>query len=184
MPDEADIVKSVLKGDINKFSIIVEKYEFYVFKIAYNIIKNRSAAEDVVQETFITAYNKLSTYRNEYKFSTWFFKIARNKSIDFIRKGKNKNENNIDTIENIISKDVSPEEYAQYSIMLSFTSKFIKELDDTDRHILLLKSIDLLSFADISQIIGMNESSVKKRYYKVKSQFKKLIMPEERECSV
>lgn len=181
---DSEIIKSVLKGNVDKFSIIVEKYEMYVFKIVYNIIKDKSEAEDIVQETFIAAYNKLSTYKDEYKFSTWIFRIAQNKSIDYIRKGKNKKEINMDCADNVISTAISPDEYTEYSIMKDSAAKFIKKLDDIDRQILLFKSIDMLSFSDISQIIDMNESSVKKRYYKVKSNFKKSVISQERECEL
>ena len=65
---------------------LVRRYERPVFSLLYRMVRNRELAEDLAQETFIKVMNALDSYRPEYKFSSWVFKIANNAAIDHLRK--------------------------------------------------------------------------------------------------
>ena len=65
---------------------LVRRYERPIFSLVYRMVRNRELAEDLAQETFIKALNALESYRPEYKFSSWLFKIANNAAIDHLRK--------------------------------------------------------------------------------------------------
>jgi RNA polymerase sigma-70 factor (ECF subfamily) len=65
---------------------LVRRYERPIFSLIYRMVRNRELAEDLAQETFIKALNALESYRPEYKFSSWLFKIANNAAIDHLRK--------------------------------------------------------------------------------------------------
>ena len=89
MNEDIEIVKSILMGNTELFEIIVNRYEIGIQRYIYNMVRNSETSEDLTQEVFISAYNKLYTFNKEYKFSTWLFQIAKNKTIDYIRKNKN-----------------------------------------------------------------------------------------------
>lgn len=81
-------VKSALKGNEGAYKQLVQKYERPIFFHIKKMIKENDVLEDLVQEIFIKAFHNLSTYSNEYAFSTWLYRIATNHSIDYLRKKK------------------------------------------------------------------------------------------------
>lgn len=183
MDDDLKLVKEVLNGNIDSFNILVNKYEGVIVRFIYNILKDKEASEDITQEVFISVYNKMYTFNKEYKFSNWIFQIARNKCIDYMRKYKRVYEANMEELENTVSKEISPEQSAEFSEVKRQIKKFINTLSETDRYIIFLKySKDNTTFSDIAQILNMTESSVKKRYYKTRDKFKEYTLSPEKGC--
>jgi RNA polymerase sigma-70 factor (ECF subfamily) len=185
LQDDLDLIKMVLDGDAESFGFIINKYEKSIYRFAYNHTNNTEASKDITQEVFIAAYNRLYTYRQDSKFSNWLFRIAKNKCIDYIRKYPCTLETSIDEAESAPSKEVSPEQWAEYSEIKDMVREFIKMLKDTDRQILTLRYSETgMSFLDISQVLNMTESSVKKRFYRMRERFKELYRINERseEC--
>lgn len=185
MDEDIRLVLEVLDGNIDSFNILVNKYEIAILKFVYNLIKDREAAEDITQEVFITMYNKLYTYKSRYKFSNWLFQIAKNKSIDYIRKYKRVYESNIEDAADITSTEISPEESAEFNEMKSYVENFINGMEDSDRCIIILRyTRDDMTFGDIAQILNMSESTVKRRYYKARERFKEYVVSGEKRCRV
>lgn len=183
MDEDLRLIKEVLRGNLDSFNIIVNKYEIPVLRFIYNLIKNTQTAEDITQEVFITVYNKLYLYKSEYKFSNWVFQIARNKCIDYIRKNKNTVEANIDEVRELASKETTPEDFLEFKEMKEQVEKFLYSLDEIDRQIIVLRySGENTTFHDIAQIMKISESSVKRRYYNAREKFKKGISIEEKRC--
>lgn len=182
MYEDLNLIKAILKGNVDSFSILVNKYELMVLKFVYNIVRDRDAAQDISQEVFITIYNKLYMYNSEYKFSNWLLQIARNKSIDYIRKHKKVYEENIEEVKELSAKDISPEQSAEYKETKSEIIKFINELGEIDRQIIILKYKQELTFSDLAQILSMNESAIKRRYYKAREKFKEYLIRKEKGC--
>lgn len=177
------LVLEVLKGNIDSFNILVNKYEFIILKFVYNTIKDREAAEDITQEVFITVYNKLYTFKKEYKFSNWLFQIARNKCIDYVRKYKRVYEANVEDVHELASNEISPEQNAEYKEVKKLVEDFINTLNDIDKQIIILRySNERVTFLDISEILNMSESAVKRRYYKTREKFKDFRLKKEKGC--
>src|ERR1700753_4481992 len=84
-PDVA-LVERVKAGDISAYDELVRKYERQVFRIAQHITQNREDAEDVMQDAFLKAYEKLDQFQGNSKFYTWLVRIAVNKSLMRLRK--------------------------------------------------------------------------------------------------
>lgn len=180
---DLDLVCEVLEGNTDSFNILVGKYEQIIYKFIYNTIRDTEISRDITQEVFITAYNKLYTYNREYKFINWIFQIAKNKSIDYMRKNKKVHETNIEAAENTIYSGVSPELAVEYRETMSQVNEFIRTLGSVDRQILTLKYLqDKASFGDISEILNMSESAVKRRYYRLRDKFRDFIQNIEKRC--
>ncbi|MBE6069419.1 MAG: RNA polymerase sigma factor [Clostridium lundense] len=183
MDEDLRLVKEVLKGNLDSFNIIVNKYELPILRFIYNLIKNTQTAEDITQDVFITVYNKLYLYKSEYKFSNWIFQIARNKCIDYIRKNKKTVEANIDEMRELASKEATPQDLLEFKEMKEQVEKFLCSLEEVDRQIVLLRySGENTTFHDIAQIMKISESSVKRRYYNAREKFKKSISIQEKRC--
>jgi len=83
---DQDVVAAAAAGRDAAYRELVRRYERPVFSLIYRMVRNRELAEDLSQETFIKVLNALATYRPEFKFSSWVFKIANNAAIDHLRR--------------------------------------------------------------------------------------------------
>lgn len=172
MDEDIRLVKEVLNGNLDSFNILVNKYEMQIIKFVYNMIRDKEASEDITQEVFITVYNKLFMYNPNYKFSNWVLQIARNKCIDYIRKYKRVYESNLEEMKDVSSKEISPEQFAEYNETKDLVMNYINSLSPLDRQLILLRYTQELTFYDIGEILNMSESAVKRRYYKIRDKFK------------
>jgi RNA polymerase sigma-70 factor (ECF subfamily) len=109
--NESNIINAVCGGEINQYADLVERYHIGLTIYCERLLKDRDDAEDIVQKSFIKAYEKLPSFDPEKaRFSTWLYKIAYNEAIDYLRKTKRiKSVNDIETIEPTIP-DVAQEE--------------------------------------------------------------------------
>jgi RNA polymerase sigma-70 factor (ECF subfamily) len=181
--EDLKLVQEVLKGNIDSFNILVNKYELLILRFVYNTLKDREAAEDISQEVFITVYNKLYTYNKDYKFSNWIFQIARNKCIDYMRKYKRVYEANVEEVGELVSKEVSPEQSAEFNETKRIIEDFVGGLNDVDKQIIILRySNEHITFSDVASVLNMSESAVKRRYYKVRERFKEYRVSKEKGC--
>ncbi|HEX2254955.1 MAG TPA: sigma-70 family RNA polymerase sigma factor [Thermoanaerobaculia bacterium] len=85
-PSDAELALAARGGADDAFRLLVERFERPVFSLVVRMVRDRGAAEDLTQETFVKAYRKLRTYDPERKFSSWLFKIAHNATIDHLRR--------------------------------------------------------------------------------------------------
>jgi len=175
MKDDLELVELILKGNISAFEEIIRRYEMNIVNFIYNMIKDKSASEDLTQEVFIVVYKKLYTFKKEYKLSTWLYQIARNKAIDYMRKNKKYYELDIQDV-SVTSREMSPESFVEFRETKALIQQFIKLLNDTDRQILSLRYCkDTLTFKEIAEIMDMGEAAVKKRYYKIHEKYDRFI---------
>lgn len=88
MQSDAEIIQRILQGDIEGYRDLIQRYQHMIYVFIYKMVNNRADAEDLTQEVFVKAYEKLSTFRGDSQFSSWLHTLARNKSIDFLRRRK------------------------------------------------------------------------------------------------
>jgi len=81
-------IKRVLNGEVNAFGYLIRQYQSIAMRTAMSIVKNETDAKDIVQDSFIYAYESLHTFRGEASFSTWLCRIVFNKSFRFIKRKK------------------------------------------------------------------------------------------------
>jgi RNA polymerase sigma-70 factor (ECF subfamily) len=87
MTSEVELIRQILEGDIESFSLLVERYQKPVVRMIKNITDVRESCEDIAQDVFFTAYKKLASFDPaRSSFSTWLFTIARNKSLNALKK--------------------------------------------------------------------------------------------------
>lgn len=184
LDEDLKLVQEVLKGNIDNFNILINKYELSILRFVYNSVRDREAAEDITQEVFITVYNKLYSYNKEYKFSNWLYQIAKNKAIDYMRKYKRVYEANVEEVQEVVSKEASPEEKAEFKETKRLVETFLNTLNEIDKQIILLRyTNDNMTFSDIAEVLNMGESAVKRRYYKARERFREYRASRERGAS-
>jgi len=172
---DTEIVESILTGNTKLFEIIIERYELAVQRFIYNMIRNIETSEDIAQEVFISAFNKLYSFNSEFKFSTWLFSIAKNKTIDYIRKNKKTVELEYSK-EDIFSTSNSPENFVEFMETKKNILEFIKSLNETEKQILSLRyTKERITFGQIAIILNLPESTIKKRYYNLYNKYETFI---------
>lgn len=88
VPSDLEVIDQVLKGNQQKYELLVKKYQAFAFTIALRYTKNREDAEELAQNAFVKAYLNLRDYRGDAKFSTWLYTIVSSLCLSFLRKKK------------------------------------------------------------------------------------------------
>src|SRR2546421_12986403 len=83
---DQEVIRWAREGHERAYRELVRRYERPIFSLIYRMVRDRELAEDLAQETFVKALNAIDSYRPEFKFSSWIFKIANNATIDHLRK--------------------------------------------------------------------------------------------------
>lgn len=171
--EDIKLVEGILSGDVECFNQLMMKYEPIVQRFVYNMIKEKHTAEDISQEVFITIYNKIDMYNRKCKLSSWILQIAKNKTIDYIRKYKKAVETDIQEVRGVATDELSPEEALEVKETKEEIKSYIDGLNQEDKQIIILKYSKGITFDDIAEIIDMKVSTVKRRFYKAREGFRK-----------
>lgn len=179
-----DFIKQTLGGDTQAFGFIVEKYQGFIFTIVLRMVKVREEAEEISQDTFIKAFESLSSYRGESKFSSWLYSIAYRKAIDHIRKKKRHftselikeiTENKMETIENALG-------YLEEKERKDIIQQSILQLSKKEAAIITLYYFEDQSVKEIRTITGLSEDNIKIKLYRSRKKLfnllKHYVLPE------
>ena len=173
---EAQIVRRVLEGDVNAFEDLVTEHEKGVYAIAQRMTGNAEDAADMTQETFIKAYNSLSSFRGDSKFSVWLYRIATNVCLDFLRSRSRKptmslsveDDDGEETQMDIADESQSPEQLLERGLTRDAVRRGLKSLSPEYRQILLLREIQGLSYEEIAEALVLEVGTVKSRIFRAR----------------
>jgi RNA polymerase sigma factor (sigma-70 family) len=164
-------IRKVQNGDLIAFRYIIDSNKRMAMSLALRIVKNREDAEDVVQDSFISAYNNISKFSLTVKFSTWFYKIVLNNALSFIRKSKPEFVNIDDNEEFLEIPDDSLSELGgdELSKVIADTLDELPELDST---ILKLYYYEDFKIEEIAEILDIKYSNAKVILHRARNKFK------------
>jgi RNA polymerase sigma-70 factor (ECF subfamily) len=170
------IVRKVLQGDVNAFEKLVTEYERAVYAIAQRMTGNAEDAADMTQETFIKAYNSLSSFRGDSKFSVWLYRIANNVCLDFLRSRSRKptvslsteDDDGEETQLDIADESQSPELLLESALTRDAVRRGLDSLPPDYKQILLLREIQGLSYEEIAAALGIESGTVKSRIFRAR----------------
>ena len=173
---EVQIVQRVLEGDVNAFEKLVLEYEKAVYGITQRMCGNAEDAADMTQETFIKAYNSLSSFRGDSKFSVWLYRIATNVCLDFLRSKSRKptvslsmEDDDGEEVElDIADESQSPERLLERGLTRDAVRRGLNALSPEYRQILLLREIQGLSYEEISEVLTLEVGTVKSRIFRAR----------------
>jgi RNA polymerase sigma-70 factor (ECF subfamily) len=183
--EERELVESARQGDMEAFRQLFEVNKRKVFAIAFRYAKNKEDAEDILQDTFIKAYQGLDKFHTHKgtSFTSWLYRISINSSIDLLRK-KNKMEDKFfdpDNLDNLSSNNLehNPEHSAGIQDTRNKIGAVLNQLTARQRMIFILRHYQQLSTQEISEYMGCSQGSVKKQLFRavtaIKDHFKSLI---------
>ncbi len=173
---EAAVIQAVLDGDVNAYEALVKEYEKNVYNLALRMTGNSEDAYDMSQEAFIKAYNSLSSFRGESKFSVWLYRIVSNVCLDFLRSRNRKptlslsvEDDDGDEVEmDIADESQSPEQLLDRALTRDAVRRGLAALPPEHREILLLREIQGLSYEEIAETLGLEEGTVKSRIFRAR----------------
>ncbi len=170
---DGEIVKLVLSGDIQMFSVLVARYEKFVFSFLLSKYSDVYEIEDVVQETFLKAYKHLESYDCERKFSNWLITIARNLLFDN-RKKNSKSIASTDLVTDVLLNEeqsgyLQPEEVSIRKERFHRLAAMIKSLDEDFRTPFIMRVVNELSYQEIADALSLPLQTVKNRIFKART---------------
>ena len=181
MSDEAVLVSNAREGDARSFSTLVRRYENKIFRLAQHVTQNREDAEDVLQETFLKAYEHLDQFQGNSKFYTWLVRIAVNQALMKLRKRKTDKsvslDDTIDTgedtvVREIASWDESPEQRYSREEMNGILNSAIDSLAPPYRAVFVLRDVEELSTEETAEALDLSIPAVKSRLLRARLQLR------------
>ena len=170
MTQETKIIHQVLEGNTESFRFIVEMYERPIARMIRNMINNREFCEDIAQDVFFTAYRKLATFDPaRSNFSTWLFTIARNKSINVLRKKRPVSISELphNSDEHNPSDDLAEREF------FAKLDAGLEALPSAQKRAFVFAVFENLPYEEIAQIEGVRTGTIKSRINRAKKNLAK-----------
>lgn len=174
LPDN-ELIPFVLKGDQLAYKVLVDRYQSFIFTLAFRLLKSREDAEEVAQDVFVKAYRSLSDFKGGSKFSTWLYAITHNTGITYLRKKKQKiqsldDKTSFTQLENHES-DLKANQVEDKS-RRAMVNRAIEMLSPDDAQIITLFYKGDQSLQEIAAIICLDTNNVKVRLFRARQKLK------------
>ena len=190
LPGTNEIADDVLvvraqAGDYDAFEQLVRRHQRRVYATAYGIVKNSAEAEEVSQETFLSAFEHLEGFRGESQFSTWLFRVARNHALMKLRKKRPEPRGDVADLEQTLSYAQSrsegtspfdalsqwarrPDEAADAAEVQVALEGALDMLSDDDRALLLMRSLGEESHEQLAERFHLTIPAIKSRLHRIR----------------
>ena len=171
---EMALVRRARTGDKAAYRTLVERYQVRAHAIAYGVIGNFDDAQDIVQDAFIKAYRNLSAFRGQSSFYTWLYRIVFNLAVDLSRKRYRKAEMSMgDSFmldgrigEHGVGAAASgPDEQLEKAEFRKMFREALRQLSPDHRMVIVLREVEGLSYAEISEVVGCSKGTVMSRIH-------------------
>lgn len=176
-----DLVKLLKAGDSSAFKVLVTEYQQQVMQVCYGFVRNQEDAEDLAQEVFVEVYRSVNRFREEAKLSTWLYRIATTKSLDFIR--KQNRQKRIQSAKKLIglgeARDIAtPGQAGPFKQLVQQEQQgaiqhALGKLPENQRIAFTLSKIEGLGYKEIAKVMGSTVSSVESLLHRAKKNLKK-----------
>ncbi len=178
--DEADWIDQSLRGDKAAFAPLMHRYTGAVFNVAYRMLGNAQDAEDAVQEIFLRAYARLSSFDQSRRFSTWLLTIASNYCVDRLRRRRFAWMTLDDVAYAVPTTRPGPERRALQREQQAAVQEALQLVPEQYRLVLILRYWNDLSYEEIMQVTGLSESTLKTRLHRARHMLAQRLGPEGR----
>ena len=177
--DDAKLIQRVLDGDDTAFSALVKKHQKPVHALAWRKTGDFHVAEEITQDTFLKAYQNLSTLKEPQKFAGWLYVIAAN----YCKMWRRKKRLSTQSLEDTDSAELEKATYSGYVIaenerrtaemQREVVKKLLAKLQESDRIVITLYYLGGMTYEEISEFLGVSVSTIKSRLYRARQRLKK-----------
>ena len=176
---EGDLVKRARRGDLKAYDELVKRYQERIYATIYHMTSNHEDANDLAQESFIKAFQALKAFRGGSSFYTWLYRIAVNKTINFLKQRKNKlhfslndldfnTEHNPDLV--ALISDKTPHRDAGLAELQNKLNEALHKLSEPHRMVVVLHDVQGVSHDEIAGIMDCNIGTVRSRLFYARQQ--------------
>jgi RNA polymerase sigma factor (sigma-70 family) len=174
--DETHIIHRILKGETSLYEYFLDKYSQQVFILIIRIVENQEDAEELTQDTFLKAFEHLSSFKAESSFSTWIYRIAYNTAISATRKRKQE----LIVMDSAMLMNISDQQIDdalndESGERVGKLNKAIKKLDAEERALISLFYNEEKTIGEIALILGLTESNAKVKLHRIRKKLYILI---------
>jgi len=181
---DQEVVLRARAGSERAYRELVRRYERPIFSLIYRMVRDRELAEDLAQETFVKALNALDSYRPEYKFSSWIFKISNNAAIDHLRRREldtlslegSPHAATPDAIEatalQIGDRGETPLDVVEAKELGGEIEQAIARLRPEYRQCILLRHVDGRAYEEIAEILDLPLGTVKTYIHRARNELR------------
>jgi len=169
-------------GDADAFRLLVERHSRRLFGLAFRMTGNEQDAEDVVQESFLRAYRRLSQFDDRASFGTWLYRIAANCSIDLMRTKGQKAQQMVETdVEDPVlalrSSDPSPERSALSAEVRDRVAEAMNELSPVERSAFVLRHFEGMRLEEVGRALGCQTNAAKHSVFRAVQKLRRALEP-------
>jgi len=186
---DAVAVERTLAGERDAYRVLVERHSHYVYRLAYRMTGNPHDAEEIVQEAFLRAYQKLSQFAGQANFGTWVYRIAANYAIDRLRQRKNdearreapsrpaEGEPEVDPLSLVKDPAPSPERLATSAQMARKMKEALDTLTPAERTAIVMRHWDGCGIEEIATVLKSNTSAAKNTVFRAVQKLRLALQP-------
>ncbi len=177
--DDAELIQRTLAGDNNAFSELVEKYQKQVHALAWRKIGDFHTAEDITQDTFLKAYQRLHTLKEPQRFAGWLYVIASRRCLAWFRKKRLQKQ----VMENIGTPVTNRDTYSRHvaeeqaktvdKAQQAIVKKLLETLKESDRTVITLHYFGEMTCEEMSEFLGVSANTIKSRLRRARNRLKK-----------
>jgi RNA polymerase sigma-70 factor (ECF subfamily) len=177
--DEGVLVQRARKGDLEAYDELVQRYQERIYATVYHMTSNHEDANDLAQESFIKAFQALKSFKGGSSFYTWLYRIAVNKTINFLKQRKNRihlslndldfnAEHDPDLVAFVSEK--TPRREANLSELQEKLNTALMKLSEPHRLVVVLHDVQGLSHEEIAKVMDCNIGTVRSRLFYARQQ--------------
>lgn len=175
--DDLYYIDAVKKGNVQAFSFLVEKYQKMVYTLALKLMKKAEEAEEIAQDTFVKAYQKIDSYEGKSKFSTWLYSITYNACVSELRKRRIE-------FKSLDDRQISDDDEQKMHDYYRETRKedqerylnlALEKLPEDDQVLVALYYFENQSMDEISVITGLTVSNIKVKIHRARKRMYQLL---------
>jgi len=177
--EELELVKRAKEEDANAYESLVRRYQERIYATVYHMTSNHEDANDLTQETFIKAYRALKSFKGDSSFYTWVYRIAVNKTINFLKQRKNRVQMSLNDMDfnaehdpDLVAlvSDKTPRRDANLAELQEKLNAAMQKLSEHHRMVVTLHDIQGLSHEEIGKIMDCNVGTVRSRLFYARQQ--------------
>jgi RNA polymerase sigma factor RpoE len=178
-PDENELVRRARKGDLTAYDDLVRRYQERIYATIYHMTSNHEDANDLAQETFIKAYQALKTFKGGSSFYTWVYRIAVNKTINFLKQRKNRAHMSLNDLDlnaehdpDLVAliSDKTPRREVNLTELQEKLNAALQKLSEPHRLAVILHDVQGLPHDEIAKIMDCNIGTVRSRLFYARQQ--------------
>ncbi len=182
--DEMALVKRARYGDLSAYDELVRRYQERIYATVYHMTANHEDANDLAQDAFIKAYQALKSFKGGSSFYTWVYRIAVNKTINFLKQRKNKAQMSLDDLDfnaehdpdlMALISDKTPRREIGLTELQEKLNEAMQKLSEPHRLVVTLHDVQGLSHEEIAEIMDCNIGTVRSRLFYARQQLQALL---------